>query len=126
MGRKLRIFVSSTYEDLKEERGRVLDAIVEAGYDPSGMELFSGGRPTLEAICASIDESDVYVLIMGARYGSMLPNRNMSYTEFEYRYAMKKGMPLIVIALSDSYLQRNNCSRRKVRNVFINVSGMRC
>jgi Domain of unknown function (DUF4062) len=37
--RKLQVFVSSTYVDLKAERQAAVEAIVTAGHIPVGMEL---------------------------------------------------------------------------------------
>ena len=42
--RKLQVFISSTYLDLKEERQAAVEAILGAGHIPAGMELFKAGR----------------------------------------------------------------------------------
>jgi len=39
---RYQVFVSSTYEDLREERQQATQAILEAGCFPSGMETFPG------------------------------------------------------------------------------------
>jgi hypothetical protein len=41
MATKYQIFVSSTYDDLKDERAAVIRAILEMGHIPVGMEMFS-------------------------------------------------------------------------------------
>jgi hypothetical protein len=41
LDKKYQIFVSSTYEDLKEERDQAIKAILEMGHIPLGMEMFS-------------------------------------------------------------------------------------
>jgi len=41
--KKLQVFVSSTYRDLKPERQAAVEAILKAGHIPAGMELFSAG-----------------------------------------------------------------------------------
>jgi Domain of unknown function (DUF4062) len=38
---KYQIFISSTYEDLKDEREQVIKACLEMGHIPVGMEMFS-------------------------------------------------------------------------------------
>jgi hypothetical protein len=43
MKRKLQVFISSTYSDLKEERQAAVEAILKAGHIPAGMELFTAG-----------------------------------------------------------------------------------
>ena len=51
-----------------------------------------------------IDESDVYMLILGGRYGSIDEESDLSYTELEYKYALSKNMPVFAIILEDSFL----------------------
>lgn len=41
METKYQIFISSTYEDLKEERKKVEDTILSMYHFPIGMEMFS-------------------------------------------------------------------------------------
>src|ERR1700751_4047573 len=83
--RKLQVFVSSTYEDLKDERQAAVEAILTAGHIPAGMELFAAGdQSQMEVIKRWIDESDVYLLILGGRYGSVEPRTKLSYKELEY------------------------------------------
>jgi hypothetical protein len=44
--RKLQIFLSSTYEDLIDERLAAIEAILAAGHIPAAMEQFSPGDET--------------------------------------------------------------------------------
>lgn len=41
MEKKYQVFISSTYEDLKEERKKVQDTILSMNQFPVGMEIFS-------------------------------------------------------------------------------------
>ena len=92
---RYQIFVSSTYEDLREERQQATQAILEAGCFPAGMELFPASDDTQwELIKRVIEESDYYVVIVGGRYGNIGPN-GLSYTEMEYDYAIDKGIPVL-------------------------------
>ncbi|HGA1022775.1 TPA: DUF4062 domain-containing protein [Bacillus cereus] len=105
MKRKLQIFISSTYIDLKDERQAAVEAILDAGHIPAGMELFKAGNETqLKTIKRWIDESDVYLLILGGRYGSVEPESGKSYTHLEYEYAIEKGMPVFAVVLSEPLL----------------------
>lgn len=104
MKKKLQIFVSSTYTDLIDERRAAVEAILEAGHIPAGMELFKAGKSQMETIKKWIDESDVYMLILGGRYGSIDEECGLSYTELEYQYALSKNMPVFSVVLSESYL----------------------
>lgn len=95
--KKYQIFLSSTYEDLKEEREAAIKTILTMGHIPIGMELFhTGNDAQWEVIRRTIDESDYYVLILGFRYGSET-DTGISYTEKEYDYAVEKGIPILTL-----------------------------
>lgn len=94
--RKFSIFISSTYEDLIDERQALVGVALEKNFIPVGMEQFHAA-PTSQwnVITKMIDECDFYLLIMGGRYGSIDEETGKSYTEKEYDYAKEKGMPVL-------------------------------
>ena len=106
--KKLQVFVSSTYKDLKVERQAAVQAILSAGHIPAGMELFAAGdQEQWKVIQRWIEESDVYLLILGARYGSLHPETQLSYTQMEYEYAAQIGKPFFAVAMEeDLYNQK--------------------
>ncbi len=107
MNKKLQVFVSSTYKDLMEERQAAVEAILDAGHIPAGMELFKAGNESqLKTIYKWIDESDVYMLILGGRYGSVAADVGKSYTQLEYEYALEKGIPVFAVVLSQEFLKK--------------------
>src|SRR3984893_17751099 len=92
---RYQVFVSSTYEDLREERQQATQAILETSCFPSGMELFPASDDTQwELIKRVIEESDYYIVIVAGRYGSLGPE-GLSYSEMEYDYAVEKGIPVL-------------------------------
>lgn len=107
MDKKLQVFISSTYSDLKEERQAAVQAILKAGHIPAGMELFTAGdKSQMETIKRWIDESDIYMLILGGRYGSIEPATSISYTELEYDYAVEKEKPLFAVVITEGALDK--------------------
>lgn len=105
MTKKLQVFVSSTYTDLIEERQAAVQAILDAGHIPAGMELFKAGNESqLKTIYKWIDVSDVYMLILGGRYGTIEPKSGKSYTQLEYEYATSKNIPVFAVILSEAFL----------------------
>ncbi len=103
--KRLQVFVSSTFSDLREERQAAVEAILSAGHIPAGMELFAAGDESqMEVIKQWIDESDVYLLILGGRYGSIEAKTGKSYTQLEYEYALDKGKPLFACVLKETAL----------------------
>jgi len=64
------------------------------GHIPVGMEVFaSTGRSSVETIQAFLDQCDYQVTIVGARYGTIIDEMNISFTEMEYEYALAQGIP---------------------------------
>ncbi|MEC6830178.1 DUF4062 domain-containing protein [Photobacterium toruni] len=106
MKKRLQVFISSTYLDLIEERQSAVSAVLKSGHIPAGMELFTAAdQSQLEIIKRWIDESDVYMLILGGRYGSVEPKSGVSYTELEYNYALSIGKPLFAVVIEDLALE---------------------
>ncbi|MFZ2958931.1 MAG: DUF4062 domain-containing protein [Candidatus Ozemobacteraceae bacterium] len=103
--KKLQVFISSTYTDMLAERQAAVEAVLRAGHIPAGMELFAAGDETqLETIRRWIDDSDVFMLILGGRYGSIEPKSGKSYIELEYEYAVDKRKPLFAAVINKPYL----------------------
>src|SRR5512146_3035400 len=98
--KKLQIFISSTYTDLREERQAAVEAVLTSGHIPAGMELFAAGDESqMKVIKQWIDESDVFMLILGGRYGSIEPNTQKSYIQLEDEYAVKQNKPLFAVVI---------------------------
>jgi tetratricopeptide (TPR) repeat protein len=93
--RRIDVMPSSTTKDLPEHRKNVIDAIIRVGWHPLTME-YEVGKPDEEAISYSlrlVDESEVYILILGTRYGYIPKEKNpkqISITQMEYEAALKR------------------------------------
>ena len=99
--KRYQIFVSSTFRDLEEERGKVMETILNFNCFPAGMEMFPAmDEDIFKYIKRIIDESDYYLLIIGGCYGSVDEN-GVSWTEREYDYAVSKGIPVIAFDHKD-------------------------
>lgn len=102
MEKRYQVFVSSTYEDLHEERQEVMHALLELDCIPAGMELFpAASEDQWSLIKRVIDDCDYYIVISAGRYGSIGKN-DLSFTEMEYRYALEKGKPIIAFLHKDT------------------------
>jgi hypothetical protein len=89
------VFVSSTYEDLREERAEVQKALLKLHCLPIGMEIFgSADEETWEFIKRQVAECDYYVVVIADRYGSTAAD-GLSYTEKEYDYAREITKPVL-------------------------------
>ena len=119
--KKLQVFVSSTYSDLKIERQAAVEAILSSGNIPAGMELFAAGDETqMTVIKRWIDESDLYLLLLGGRYGSVDVKSGKSYTQLEYEYATSINKPSFAVVISDKALDEK--VKKEGRTVLENLN----
>lgn len=110
MEKRYQVFVSSTFQDLQDERQEVIQALLELDCIPAGMELFPAANDDQWSLIKKvIDDCDYYIVIIGGRYGSIGPN-GISYTEMEYRYALDRSKPIIAFLHKDTgILPVNRC-----------------
>jgi len=118
--RRYLVFVSSTFEDLKTEREKVLDAILERRGFPDGMEIFpAASKEQWEFIKHEITICDFYVIVIGGKYGS-LASDGVSYTEKEFDYALSLKKPILAFlhrnpeSLPGTLLEHETIRRRKL------------
>jgi tetratricopeptide (TPR) repeat protein len=91
-----RIFVSSTYFDLKSTRQELIQFLTELGFEPVVFET-AGAIPNIPAADSALQhaaQADICILIVGAKYGSKSEQSQISYTHAEYRTAMDMGRPI--------------------------------
>lgn len=101
MEKRYQVFVSSTYEDLIDERREVMQALLELDCMPSGMELFPATNDDQWTLIKNvIDDCDYYIVIIGGRYGS-IGSSGISYTQMEYDYAIAQSKPVIAFLHKD-------------------------
>lgn len=84
-------FISSEMTDLRAEREAVAEALRTAGLQVVFFEDLGGrDEDAQSAYLEGVARSDIYVGIVGDRYGSMLSS-GRSPTHEEYRYARERG-----------------------------------
>ena len=103
----MQVFISSTYLDLVDERQAAVQAILSLGHIPAGMELFAAGDESqMQVIKNWIDQSDLFLLILGGRYGSVEESIGKSYTQIEYEYALSIGKPAFAVVITEEFLEK--------------------
>ena len=101
MKKKYQVFVSSTYEDLKEERAAVMEVLLDNDCIPVGMEQFpASDMSQMTYIEKILEDSDYYVLILAGRYGSV-DSDGIGFTEKEYNFAISKRIPVLSFVCKD-------------------------
>jgi len=109
--RKFQVFISSTFKHMHDERQSAVEAILLSGHIPAGMELFAANNTSqVETIRNWIQESDIFLLLLGSRYGTVENKSNISYIEMEFNYAKQLKKEIFCLIASDSY----NDSRKKI------------
>jgi tetratricopeptide (TPR) repeat protein len=94
-----KVYVSSTVADLKRERQVVMDWLVAAGHQV--VHSYRPNSDTVRDSClADVDTCDLYVLILGHRYGAKPADGNpegLSITHLEFRQAGQSHKPRIAL-----------------------------
>ena len=94
-----KVYVSSTIADLTEERRAVLDWLRLARYQ--AVDSYLPDSDTVRDSCLDdVAACDLYVLILGHRYGFQPPDDNpqgLSITHLEFRRAGECGIPRVAL-----------------------------
>jgi hypothetical protein len=96
-----KIFISSTYFDLRQVREDLGRTVSDMGFEPMRSETNSfpidPGLDTVENCRRVVErEADILVLIIGGRYGYVPEDSGKSVTNIEYLTARAKGIPVYV------------------------------
>ncbi|RBY81748.1 hypothetical protein DQ238_06965 [Geodermatophilus sp. TF02-6] len=93
---RLRVFVSSTMEELAAERRAVRGAVTRMRLTPVLFELGARAHPPRDLYRAYLAQSDVFVGVYGERYGWVGPGMAVSGLEDEYDLSAGKPRLLYV------------------------------
>ena len=93
---RLRVFVSSTLQELAEERMAAKDAIASLRLTPVLFELGARPHPPRELYRAYLDQSHIFLGIYWQRYGWIAPDMEISGLEDEYQLSGKKSKLIYV------------------------------
>ena len=71
-----RVFVSSTFTDMRQYRDAISQALNKADCIPYGMERFGAATvPPLKVCYEELENSQIYICALGMRYGSIDADR---------------------------------------------------
>ena len=84
------VFFSSTFRDFQEARQKILLGFQNLDIKVEAMEHFDASSTPLKEECLRrLEESQVYLLVVGEMYGSIDSETELSYTELEYNKAVE-------------------------------------
>lgn len=92
----MNLFISSTYEDLKEEREEAIKYIDRIGRSVAMEKFFASNHQSKDVCLKNLQECDAVILILGFKYGSVDKEEGISFTEIEYNTAKSLGLPIFV------------------------------
>lgn len=127
-----RVFISSTYYDLKHLRSSLENFIESLGFDAvlseKGKIAYTPDIPLDESCYREVGTADIFVLIVGGRYGSEATagkavgkspaaktffERYNSITRGEYRSAADRDIPMYVLIERNVYAEYETFLRNK-------------
>lgn len=115
----MKIFLSSTFLDLAEDRQAVLEALRRKRASTLAMEDFLATPTTpAETALENLRNSDVMVLVIGFRAGSLLPDgTGRTYTWAEYEELLRMGKDaLVFVKWERSWYERKPSWKNKERD----------
>lgn len=100
----MKVFLSSTYDDLVDYRKAAHDALEQLGLQVVWMEAF-GARPveSTKACLDEVEECELFVGIYAYRYGYIPDGEGGSITEEEFNHAQKLGKPVFGFIIKDDF-----------------------
>ncbi len=111
-----RVFISSTCYDLKYIRENLKYFIKTLGYEPvlseEGAVYYDPTLDTQDSCLQEIPSCQIFVLIIGGRFGGAYKDTEDSITNNEYREAVKSKIPVFALVdnsvLSDNFVYQKN------------------
>ena len=130
---RLRVFISSTFYDMKHIRSSLEQFIDTLGYEPilseKGTIAFDPALPLDESCYREVRNCDIFVLIIGGRYGSAASvegrpapkdffERYSSITRREYEAASERDTPIYILVDRAVYNEYETFKRnRDAKNI---------
>lgn len=106
---KPRVFISSTFYDLRQVREDLATFVRDLGYEPVLFErgnVAYGRSEALENYCyKEIGISDVLVAVIGGRYGSQSKENGYSITQNEIKHALDEGKQVYLFVDKNVYAE---------------------
>lgn len=112
-----RVFISSTCYDLKYIRENLKYFVRTIGYEPvmsdEGDVFYNPTMHTHDACLSEVPTCQIFVLIVGGRYGGIHKDGDKSITNREYDEAIKHKIPVFALVESSVYSEHNVFSENR-------------
>ena len=112
-----KVFISSTYYDLKYIRENLKLFIKNIGYESvlseDGDVYYNTDIHTHDACLSEVSTCQMLVLIIGGRYGGKYLSEDTSITNMEYREAVKLKLPIFTCVEQSVYTEHHVYTKNK-------------
>jgi hypothetical protein len=99
------VFISSTYQDLAGFREEIWRVLSRENLNILGMEKFGARKSKpLKTCLDEVSKSNVYIGIIGTRYGSIEKETGKSFTQLEYEFAVANDLEIMIYIIDDECL----------------------
>jgi len=123
---KPRVFISSTFFDLRSMRASLERFVKEMGYDPILFErghIPWGKEESLENYCyREIHTCDILIAVIGGKFGSTSQNNDSSITQNEINEAFEKGKQVYLFVDKTVYSEYYTYQKNKQLEDFTPIS----
>ena len=119
---KKTVFVSSTCDEFMKPFRETIREVVEElkmNADLCGDWPQSGSNPA-DVCCQKVMDSDIYVCILGGRYGYIEPSLNTSMTEMEFHAAFSTHKKILAFVLTPPNESNEPDAVKNRQNQFVN------
>lgn len=116
-----RVFISSTCYDLKHIRESLKYFVRTIGYEPvlsdDGDVYYNPAIHTHDSCLKEVETCQIFVLIIGGRYGGKFKENDTSITNNEYKTAIKCKIPIFALVDSNVYSDHNVFTNNKGKDI---------
>jgi len=115
-----RVFISSTCYDLKHIRENLKYFVKTIGYEPvmsdNGDVYYDPNIHTHDSCLKEVETCQLFILIIGGRYGGTFKDNDTSITNNEYKHAVKNDIPIFTLVEDPVYSDHNVYTTNKKTN----------
>lgn len=102
MGGTITCFVSSTFSDLIADRQAAISEVDLIGHAVAMERFGAQPYPALDVCLEELRPVHAVVLLTGSRYGAIVPERGVSYTEAEFEESLARRIPVLAFIKGES------------------------
>lgn len=101
---EINFFICSTYIDLKLHREEIIKKIKSLSGNINSQEFFGArDQKPIETCLLEVEKSNVFIMLLGWRYGSIETESGKSFTEIEYEKAKALNIPKFIYFIDEEY-----------------------